>query len=106
MINKGDAKLLWLNICVKGTPIEKDFPEELELTFNSNDGLRKTLSDGTIFWDPSNKKYVTFLTQEDTYSLNQGKNSWQLRLMKNNMVVSTMIGVLVIGKVISERVLE
>ena len=106
MINKGDAKILGLHICIKGTPIEKDFPDEIELTFNSNDGLRKRLSDGTIFWEPSNKMYVTFLTQEDTFSLNSGRNYWQLRLLKGKQVVSTTEGVIVIGKVISKKVLS
>lgn len=104
-MNRGDAKVIGFNICINGSPIERDYPDDIEFVINSDDVVRKTLSSSAIYWDAANERFETYLSQQDTFKLDVGKNRWQLRLIKDNIVVSTLIGVILIGEVISDEVL-
>lgn len=107
-MNRGDAQYIMLNINVDGSPIEEGYADDIELTFNAFSSpycVRKSLSDETIEWDEAEGRYSTFLDQEDTFKFKLGENTWQLRLLKNNQVVSTSIGTIVVGGANSKEVL-
>ena len=107
-MNRGDAQAIALNITVDGEPIDEHYADELEITFNPElhgHSVRKTLSSGEIFWNQDEGKYFTTLSQEDTFTLCAGVNTWQLRLMRDSFVISTVIGKLVLGDANSKRVL-
>ena len=107
-MNRGDAQAIYLNITVDGTRIDQDYADEIEVTFNPElygHSVRKTLSSGSIYWDDEADQYAFILSQEDTFTLHPGNNTWQLRLMKDGFVISTVIGKLVFGDVNSKRIL-
>ena len=106
-MNRGDARVISLNIKVAGVPVEQDFADEIELTFNPQNGpncIKKLLSNGSIEWNGD--KYVTYLTQEDTFKLMSGNNSYQLRVKKGINVISSTIKNIKFGRVNSIEVLE
>ena len=107
-MNRGDAQAVYLNITVDGNPIDQYYADEIEVTFNPElhgHSVRKTLSAGDIYWDDEVHQYALVLSQEDTFILHPGNNTWQLRLMKDTFVVSTIIGKIAIGDVNSKRIL-
>lgn len=108
-MNRGDAQVIALNITVDGQPIEKDYADELELTFNPElhgHSVRKTLQEGGIYWDDEDGKYYAAVDQADTFTLVPGVNTWQVRLLKDSMVMSTIIGKILIGDSNSKHVLS
>lgn len=107
-MNRGDANTIILNINVNTQPIPENFADEIELTFNPQNSLhsvRKTKKDGTIIWNDELNKFTCYLSQEDTYKLLTGSNTWQIRLLKDNMVMSTILGDFALGAVNSKEVL-
>ena len=108
-MNRGDAKIISLNIKIAGVPIEQGFADEIELTINpqnTRNCVKKTLSDETIEWDANKQKYVAYLTQEDTFKLIAGNNSYQLRVKKGDEVISSAIKYMKFGCTNSTEVLE
>ena len=108
-MNRGDAKIMSLNIKIAGVPIEQGFADEIELTINpqnTQNCVKKKLSDETIEWDSTRQKYIVFLTQEDTFKLIVGNNSYQLRVKKGNDVISSTIKYIKFGRTNSTEVLE
>lgn len=101
-MNRGDAQYIELTITIDGVPITEDYPDEIELTFNheecpSNNSVRKLLSKGEIEWNDLNDKFQTFLTQADTFKMKSGSNTWQIRVMKDDIVISSKQGVINLG---------
>ena len=108
-MNRGDAKTLTLNIFINNEPITSDYADEIEVTFNKECGsfcVQKTLSNGDITWNEAVSKYQMFLSQEDTFKLKTGVNTVQLRLLKGDVVISSIINSFTIGGVNSKEVLE
>lgn len=109
-MNKGDTLDITLNYQVNGEDITEDmFDEvELQLEFEKNSNQIKLLkSEGGITWDDSIKKYVTHLTQSDTFKFSQvGKVRYQLRVLEEGNVYSSEIGSFEIGDVLSRKILE
>lgn len=107
-MNRGDAQRIILTIQIDGSPITQDYASEIELTFNaqsSQNCVQKLLSKGTITWDAEEGKYACVLSQQDTFKMVAGNNSWQLRVMADGMVASTTMGVLKLGNANSTEVL-
>lgn len=108
-MNRGDARVISLNIKIAGEPIQEGFADEIELTINpqnTRNCVQKTLTGETIEWDANKHKYVAYLTQEDTFKLIAGNNSYQLRVKKGIDVISSAIKYLRFGCTNSTEVLE
>ena len=107
-MNRGDALGLVLYITVNDEPITQEYADQIELTLNpelQGHSVRKILSDGGIYWEPSEERFIARLTQADTFALKPGTNTWQLRVLKGEMVISTIIGKINVGDANSKRVL-
>lgn len=107
-MNKGDAQYVVLSVNIDGKPLEKDFADNIELTFNSQATaycVQKSLKKGTIVWSEDDQKYIVFLTQMDTFKMKNGVNTWQLRVSKDRNVISTTIGSFMLGDVNSKEVI-
>lgn len=107
-MNRGDAQYIVLSININGEPLEEGYPDDIELTFNAQATaycVQKSLKKGTIQWNSQEGKYVTFLNQADTYTMKNGLNTWQLRLLKNENVISTSIGKFILGETNSREVI-
>lgn len=105
-MNRGDAQYIELSITIDGVPITEDYPDEIELTFNPeccNHSVRKLLSDGGITWNELNDKFQVFLTQADTFTMKAGCNSWQIRVLKDDMVISSKQGDINLGETNSRK---
>ena len=107
-MNRGDATVISLDITIDDEPIEQDYADDVEVTFNPQCGsncVQKSLKDETIYWDATTSKYLMFLTQEDTYKLKTGANTVQLRVLKDDIVTSTAINTFFLGNVNSKEIL-
>lgn len=107
-MNKGDANWLFLNIKINGSNITQNYADEIELTFNklANNSITKSLQEETIVWDITTSKFKTFLSQEETFKFNVGINNWQIRILKDDNVISNIISTITIGDVNSRNVLK
>ena len=108
-MNRGDACYLSLSINIDGSPITEGYADDIELTINKASGsncIQKYLSKGEVTWDSENSKYKVYLSQEDTYKLVTGQNPWQLRILKDNIVISSRFGNIMLGDVYSTSVLS
>lgn len=108
-MNRGDSRHIFLNITSRsGEPISPAYGlNEIELTFNKNysrNCIKKTLSNGDITWSEKAGKYEFYLSQSDTFKL-LTENTWQIRVLKDDVCVSNSIGAFVIGDVNSNEVL-
>lgn len=117
-INEGDTALLLLNYKLNGQDLEEDAYQEIELQLNPQGGLnaiKKTLSDGSIFWGTATYTegnvektftgYLASLTQEESFKLSKGQTQCQLRVMVNDEVGSSAISDFCIGNTLSIEVL-
>ena len=107
-MNRGDAELVKLTIMLDDVPIEEGYADDIELTFNPQCGMfcvQKSLQDETIYWSNQYGCYVTFITQEDSFKMKVGTNTVQLRILKNNTVISSTLNSFILGGVNSHEVL-
>lgn len=107
-MNRGDSFYIKLEITIDGHFIEEGFADEIELTLNPQEifnCVQKTLTNEEIYWDDSQNAYVCFLNQEDTFKLFAGNNSYQIRVLQGNEVISTNFGILRLGDVNSKEIL-
>ena len=107
-MNKGDTIRLILDYSINDAPIEENQFEELELQLNKDSfgkyNIKKLLSTGGIFWDTNLSKYVSFLSQEESFKL-PNKVDYQLRCYNDGSVISSCIGHFIIGDILSKEVL-
>ena len=107
-MNRGDAQVVVLDIRVNKRLATTDDFTEIEVTFNpelKGHSIRKLMSKGDIFWDDEMQRFCFFITQEETFSLHPGDNTWQLRAMYGDVVVSTVVSTVYIGCTNSKHVL-
>lgn len=105
-MNRGDAGCLLLNIKINGTPITQNYPDNIELTFSvANAKITKTLKNAEIVWNTEKSCFQTILTQADTFKMVAGNNPWQIRVLKDDNVVSSRVGAFNLGETISKDVL-
>ena len=118
-MNRGDTFYLLLDYQLNGSPLVEGQYQEIELQINSqfsSKQVKKLLSDGSIEWKTvtyvkNNQEhtftgYVTYLDQEDTFTLQEGNAQIQLRIMVNDEVGSSAISTIDLGKVLSAKVLS
>lgn len=105
---RGDTKEFKFKIKSGETYIDGSTYDEVELQFNpqlSVCQLKKLKSKGEIEWNATANCFVSHLSQEDTFLLNDGNVSVQVRLFKNNKCKATLISSVDIGKVLSKEVI-
>lgn len=105
-MNRGDTKYLRFVIKQNGEPIDLSVFDDIEIQINEESGFRsvkKLMSKGDILIIDGYLQ--AFLTQEETFMLNDGIRTLQVRLLSNNQVVSTDIVGIRVGKVLSGKVL-
>lgn len=100
-MNKGDTSYITLDYTVDGTPLEEYDADEIEFYIGSS---QYRLSTGDIVLDPETNKYIIFLTQNNTFKFDKS-TSYQIRIRKNEFVVSDNIRKLRFGDVISRTVI-
>lgn len=108
-MNRGDSRYISLAIRVNGKLIDETYSDDIELTINPQSAqscVQKTLKNGEIVWNNTLKRYVAFISQNDSFRLKNGSNNWQVRLLKGEVVVSTTFGSLEVGPVNSREILE
>lgn len=119
LFNEGDTACLMLNYNLNGNALVEGAYQEIEFQINPQNSymsIKKTLSSGDIVWTTvtyeDNEQtmtftgYVTYLTQEDTFKLTNGKAKCQLRILVNDEVGSSAISDLDIGDALSSEVLK
>lgn len=117
-MNRGDTVTLMLNYQVNGEDLQNGAYEEIELQINnesSTKSIKKLLSTGEIRWETveyttgggsdSFTGYVVHLSQDETFLLNAGQSSVQLRIKQNNQVGSSSTSMFTLGAVLSSKVL-
>lgn len=107
-MNNGDTLDIIINYKLDGEDFEKDQFKEIELQFENQYDTSKyvklLLSKGDITWNEELGKYVTALTQQQSFRLSPICN-YQLRVMVDDIVVSSEIGEMEVGPALSRRVL-
>ena len=106
-MNRGDAKIIKLDILIDDAPITEAYADEIELTINKQGDvhcIKKTLSKGEITWNNEYGMYEVYFSQSDTFVLGDGNNPAQIRILKDNKVVSSGLVRLKIGDVNSKEV--
>lgn len=98
-MNKGDTITIYLNYTVDGVPIAENDFDEIEFSIGSK---RYTLTGEDIVWDESAGAYKVALSQADTFALGYDSR-YQVRLKKDNTVISSGISVLSLGPTISKE---
>lgn len=115
-MRRGDTAYLMLNYTINDEPLVEDAYQEIELVIKgSHSFVRKTLTDGDIEWgtitydndgtQESFTGYICHLGQKDTFKLDDGDTSVQLRIMVNDEVGSSDISSVSLGEVLSNKVL-
>lgn len=90
-----------------GEYIDCSVYSEIEVQYNPQSkykNIKKLLSKGEVLWE--NEKLVVHLSQEDTFSLPEGKNEIQIRLFLNNNCKGTIVSHFLVGKVLSDEILK
>lgn len=108
-MNRGDAQVVVLNIRVNSKLAKADDFDEIEVTFNPElygHSIRKLYSKNEIYWDAELKRFCLDLSQQETYILKTGENTWHLRVLIGGAVISTSIGKVWIGGINSKHALE
>lgn len=110
---RGDTNNFSFKIKNGETYITTDDYNEIELQFNSQNlhaNIRKLKSKGEIEYDSENQKFVCYLSQEDTFKLNDGNVEVQVRLFKEegekDYCKATLIKSINVGKVLSQEILK
>ena len=101
-MNKGDTLYIELAYKVDGEPLKQGDWDEIEFSLGNK---QYTLTGGDIIWDIELGCYCVFIDQEDTFNLNNIKDSYQIRLKKGREVVSDKIKPFIIGESISRKVI-
>lgn len=101
MVNHGDTIYIELNYTVNGLPLNEYTWDDIEFMFGS---LRFSLTGNTVAYDETDHCYYVFITQQQTFSL-PDIIEYQLRLYKDNEVISTKVQRMPLGKVLSTTVL-
>ncbi len=118
-MNRGDTAYLMLNYTFNGEPLVQGAYQEIELQINPQNGstgVKKLLSKNEIQWgsltyeeggmEKTFTGYYVSLSQEDTFSLSNGTNRVQLRVMADDEVGSSQVSTVKLGQVLSNKVLE
>ena len=107
-MNRGDTIRIYLDFELDGQPLEKDVYDEIELQLNEDktiNALKLKMTDDRILWDDEQGKYYVDITQEESFKL-KNPFRYQLRIMNADAVVSSGIGSMNIGEVLSKEVLK
>lgn len=117
-INRGDTAYLMLDYTLNDEPLVEGAYQEIELQIKGGKGaVRKTLLEKEIEWatityedeetheEKSFTGYVAHLSQKDTFKLDDGTISVQLRIMVGDEVGSSEISGVDLGQVLSNKVL-
>lgn len=115
-MRRGDTAYLMLNYTINDEPLVEGAYQELELVIKgTRSSVRKTLTDETIKWgtliyqDEGEEKsftgYYTHLEQKDTFKLEEGDLSVQLRVMIDDEVSSSEMSDINFGAILSNKVL-
>lgn len=110
-MNNGDALYIVLDYKVDGEPIQEGQFDEIEFSIGdkyAKNSVRFLFSNGDISWDPNLEKYTLFITQRDTLKLSSGVNTYveyQVRLRKDDVVISSPVETLQIGRSVSKQVI-
>lgn len=101
MISKGDAFPVVLDYTLDGVPIEDADLDEIEFSVGSRS---LTLTGGDIELDPTEGKYVVFISQAVTLKLGKIMR-YKARFKKGTAVASTKIETMKIGASLSSKIL-
>lgn len=105
---RGDTKNVNFKIKTpSGDYVDGSIYDEIEVQFNTQSlysSLKYLKSLGQVSWDSDH--FVVFLTQEDTFKLNDGKVEMQVRLKQGDLVKGTAIIQVPVGRVLSQEVLK
>ena len=108
-MNRGDSLIAIIDIEIENEPIENNYADEIEVTFNdqrTRNCVRKTLSSGGVIWSSDYGKYGVVLSQEDTFKFTRGKNTFQVRVLHGDEVISSDVEGFLVGDANSSEVLE
>lgn len=119
LFNEGDTACLMLNYQLNGQPLEEGKYEEIEFQINQQgllSSIKKLLSKGEIEWatvtyiedniEKTFTGYVTYLSQTDTFKMQDGIAMCQIRILVNGEVGSSEFSQIDLGKALSMKVLE
>lgn len=104
---RGDTKNFNFKVKRNGVYIDGSIYTEVEVQFNQQSNyfsIKKLKSKDEVEW--SQDHFSCFLTQEETFKLNDGSVQVQVRLFVNGNCKATMIKTIDVGKVLSSEVLD
>lgn len=99
-MNRGDTLYIQLDYTVDDEPLKEGEWDEIEFSFGNK---QYSLTNGDIVWDDALEKYCVFIDQEDSFALKNYVTHYQIRLKKDNEVISDNIKPFAIGAVISSK---
>lgn len=89
-ITQGDTETLPIRLHIRGQPVTASDVKKVELAIESEDvQLLKTYPDEAEY-DTENNAFRFNLSQEDTFSLNVGKGTYQVRIHFNDDAVKSI----------------
>lgn len=103
---RGDTNVFNFKIKQGDDYIDGSIYTEVEVQFNPQANafaIKKLLSKDEVEWDTDH--FSCYLSQEDTFKLNDGMVQVQVRLLVNNICKATLIKRMDVGKVLSNEVL-
>lgn len=104
---RGDTKHFNFKIKKGDDYVDGSMFTEVEVQFNPQPNyfaIKKLLSKNEVEWDTDH--FSCFLTQEDTFKLNDGMVQVQVRCYVNGNCKATLIKSIEVGKVLSNEVLQ
>lgn len=106
---RGNTWDLSLKIKEGQTYIDGSQYSEVEVQFNPQSiysSVKKLKSKGEVVWNTTSSCFVVSLSQQDTFSLNEGNCDLQVRLYNSGVCTATLIKQVNIGRVLSSEVLQ
>lgn len=104
---RGDTKDFNFKIKQGETYIDGSIYSEVEVQFNNQhyfQSLKKLKTNGEVEW--INDHFKCYLSQEDTFKLNDGNVQVQVRLYIDGICKGTIVKSFNVGKVLSSEVLK
>lgn len=96
-VNHGDTLYIQLDYTLDGLPLHEYIWDDIEFMFGT---YRYTLLQGTIVYDNEVGNYCVSISQQQTFA-SPDIVEYQIRLYKDNEVVSSKVGRMPLGKVLS-----
>lgn len=90
VIKQGDSRDIYFAMKVNGSPLTPDMLEDLEICIGEE--LRLTYQNGGVKFDSNSQRWYIWLSQKQTFSLEEGNYKVEIRRKYKNTPRDNVIG--------------